>query len=122
MIPPTVEELIKKRTRCLISSEKAISKYPGQYFEINNLLKHIISEKIDISEYYGLACNLAKLLAKMGIGTIFYEYFHDNINPKQSGNIRYFRFVCRDLLDQIKDLNRWRINKRKMFLIKGSRR
>lgn len=113
----TIEDLRRQRANCLIKSEKAITKYTGQYNEMKRVLEHIVSNKIDTDEYDYIACRLSKLIKKMGPSTIFYSYYYENIDPKQNGSAKYFRFVCRDLLEQICELDRWRIDKRKLSLI-----
>ncbi|MFO7557763.1 MAG: hypothetical protein R6X10_02945 [Desulfobacterales bacterium] len=114
----TKEELEKRRLASLEQSEKAIIRFPDYYGEMKTLLNHVVTHKIDIDEYETIACTLAGLIEKMGTGTIFYHYFHENINPKKMGKAKYFRFFCRDLLDQVDELARWRHSKRKISRIK----
>jgi hypothetical protein len=114
----TKEELEKKRFVSLQQSEKAIMRFPDCYFEMKKILTHVVTTKIDIDEYEAIACTLSGLIEKMGKDTIFYHYFHENINPKKMGTAKYFRFFCRDLLDQIDELAKWRHMERNISLVK----
>jgi hypothetical protein len=114
----TKEELEKRRITALQQAEKAVIRCPDCYNEMKKILNHVVTKKIDIDEYESIACTLANLIEKMGKDTIFYHYFHENINPKKMGTAKYFRFFCRDLLDQVDELSKWRHSKRKISLIK----
>jgi len=114
----TKEELENRRLFSLRQSEKAVIKYPDSYGEMKKLLNHVVTKKIDIDEYETIACTLAGLIEKMGTDTIFYHYFHENINPKKMGKAKYFRFFCRDLLGQVDELTKWRHAERNISLIK----
>lgn len=104
----TISDLEAYRLYCLKRSERAICKNPEYYREIKKLLTYVVSNPVDISEYDDLAGKIASLLENMGKDTIFYHYFHENINPGQYGAPKFLRFFCRDLLDQLTELNRWR--------------
>jgi len=114
----TKEELEKRRLNALQQAEKAIIRFPDCYHEMKKLLNHVVTQKIDIDEYESIACALANVIEKMGKDTIFYHYFHENINPKKMGTVKYFRFFCRDLLNQVDELAKWRHVKRNISLIK----
>ncbi|OQY53598.1 MAG: hypothetical protein B6245_22650 [Desulfobacteraceae bacterium 4572_88] len=114
----TREILEKRRLACLAISEKAVREHPREFHEIKRLLNYVLSNPIDIDRYFCTACTLAKLLDHMGKGTLFYHYYYENIHPNQFGRARYFRFMCRDLLEQINDLNQWRASRCKLVLIK----
>ncbi len=103
---------------CILASDRAITKYPEQFRDIKQILNHIVSNLVDIDEYDKIALRLANLLEKMGKNTLFYYYFHQNIHPKKSGSAMYLRFVCKDLLNQIDELNEWRKNKRMLRCVK----
>ena len=113
----SIENLKKKRESCLALSEQAILKNPACYQQIRELLNYIISSDIDIDEYHKLADKLSMCLINMGTGTIFHTYFYENINPLGPGNVFFFRSVCKDLLDQITQLNHWRAQKRNISVI-----
>ena len=114
----TKEELERRRLVSLQQSAKAVIQFPECYAEMKRILDHVVTNKIDIDEYDAIACTLAGLIEKMGTDTIFYHYFHENINPKKMGKAKYFRFFCRDLLMQVDELARWRYAKRNISLVK----
>lgn len=109
---PTIASLEKYRVECLRKSEKAVNQNPEYYYEIKRLLTHVVSNPVDISEYEDLAKTIADLLEMMGRDTIFFHYFHENINPRKYGTPKFLRFFCRDLLDQLTELNKWRAKNR----------
>ncbi|MGB9499169.1 MAG: hypothetical protein ACKVE4_05335 [Dissulfuribacterales bacterium] len=116
---PTMEELKKRRSESLRISEKAISEHPNEYREIKTLVSEILSKPVDIGDYYKTARKLAGLLEKMiktETVSIFY-YYYKNIDPRKSGQARYFRANCLDLYEQLKYVNELRIDRRKMRLI-----
>lgn len=99
-------------------SEKMIRTYPDTYQQIKASLDKVCENIIDIEDYFDTACRLSRLLATMGPGTVFYNYFYEHIDPSKSGDIRYFRMLCRDLREQIAVFNDWRKKQRKIHLIK----
>lgn len=113
----TRRDLEKMRLECYKKSETAICSHPGQYGKIREIVNHVISNQVDINEYYCLAATLAEYLEKMGRGTIFH-YFSKNIDPNHSGHARYFRAECLDLAVQMNELNKWRVGKRKLTVVK----
>ena len=118
-ILPTIEELQKRRSESLRISEKAISEHPNEYREIKALVSEILSKPVDIGDYYKTAGKLAGLLEKMiktETVSIFY-YYYKTIDPRKSGQARYFRTNCLDLHEQLKHVNELRVDRRKMRLI-----
>ena len=116
---PTMEELKKRRSESLRISAKAISEHPNEYRELKALVSKILSKPVDIGDYYKTAGKLAGLLEKMvetGPESIFC-YYYKSIDPRQSGQARYFRANCLDLYEQLKYVNELRIDTRKMRLI-----
>jgi len=116
---PTIEGLIKKRMESLAVSEKAIIEHPAEYREIKRLVRYIISNTVDIEEYYSTAEKLTRLLGKMaesGNQSIFY-YYYKNIDPRQKGQARYFRANCMDLDQQLSCVDQLRRNKRHIQII-----
>jgi hypothetical protein len=99
-------------------SEKMILTHPDTYQQIKASLDKVCENIIDIEAYFDSARQLSNLLKTMGAGTVFYNYFYEQINPRQSGDVRYFRMLCRDLREQIDALNLWRKERRKIRLIK----
>jgi len=117
----TLEDLKRKRIESLMLSEEAIREHPETYRKLKVLVRDIATKTIDIGEYNDVAKKLAELLKRMSItrpGTIF-NYYFENIDPRQFGEARYFRAMCVDLFDQLKRLDEWRTNKRKFVLIKN---
>ncbi|MDM8517860.1 hypothetical protein QUF76_16820 [Desulfobacterales bacterium HSG16] len=112
------KDLEKKRVEYFQRSERAILNKTSQFCEITKILNHVNSNIVDIGEYVELASALASLLKEMGKGTIFYHYYYKNIDPTQYGRARYFRPICRDLFQQITELNKWRAAKRHIKVIK----
>jgi hypothetical protein len=113
-----LQELHKKRIECFTISEQAILRDPDTYRELKQRLLRISNDPIDIDEYFCTACRLAQLLKKMGPETIFTTYFHENIDPNLKGKAYFFRSECKNLLELIEDLNKWRKSKRELTLVK----
>jgi len=117
----TIEDLKKKRLESLMLSEKAVVANPEAYREIKTLVNTVVFKTVDVGNYFTTTSRLAKLLEKMtrvGSGTIF-NYFFENIDPKQYGEARYFRAMCLDLLEQINELDKWRADKRRLIVLKA---
>lgn len=113
-----LQELHKKRIECFTTSEQAILRDPDTYRELKQRLLRISNDPIDIDEYFCTACRLAQLLKKMGPETIFTTYFHENIDPNLKGKAYFFRSECKNLLEQIENLNKWRKGKRELTMVK----
>jgi len=116
---PTMKELKKRRLESLRISAKAISEHPNEYQELKVLVSKILSKPVDIGDYYKTAKRLSGLLEKMvetGPESIFY-YYYKSIDPRKSGQARYFRVNCLDLNEQLKYVNELRIDRRKTRLI-----
>jgi len=114
----SIENLKQKRSQCLHRSERVIINKPGAYANLKLLLKYVVSHKVDIDEYNTIVEKLTRLIEEMGQETIFYNYFYEHIHPEKSGCVRYFRFVCRDLLIQINELSKWRFEKKRLEILK----
>ncbi|MBU0994811.1 MAG: hypothetical protein KJ737_20150 [Proteobacteria bacterium] len=114
----SIDQLYETRQRCLENTEVAIHERPDVYDEIKQILVRVIQKHVDIDDYYPIAARLTELIEKMGKDTLFYSYFYDNIHPEKSGTAKYFRFICKDLLLQIHELNDWRIKRRSLAVIK----
>ncbi|MCP4749277.1 MAG: hypothetical protein GY866_00145 [Proteobacteria bacterium] len=112
------EDLEQTRLDCLSQSEQAVCDHPREFREIKNVLTYILNNQIDINEYFETARSLAELLKKMGEDTIFFQYFHENIHPRQLGRARFLRILCADLFEQIINLNKWRASKKNLTLVK----
>lgn len=123
LLYPSLEELQKRATVSLTVTEKAIIEHPEIYREIKQMLHHIVAEPVDIGAYQKTAERLARLLEIMvmsGTYSIFY-YFYNNIDPRQSGDVRYFRATCLDLMEQIRCIDDMRRCRRNIRLISNDR-
>ena len=110
--------IFEKREQSLINTEKAIWKHPDEFQEIKTIASQVVRQPVDIDEYYDTALRLATLMEKMGPNTMFEPYFLDNVDPRRNCQARYFRFICRDLNEQIKILNHWRKERLQLRVIK----
>ena len=107
----------RKLEQSMINTEKAILKHPDEYLKIKSIVNQVIKHPVDIDEYYTIAVRLATLLESMGRDTIFFPYFLNNVDPRNNCQARYFRYICMDLDDQIKNLNHWRRKRLKIRVI-----
>ena len=110
-----IEDLENIRDRFFQQTEAAICEKPDAYAEIKRILIRVTGDVVDIDD---IVTRLATLIEKMGDHTFFYSYFYDQIHPKKFGRAKYFRFVCRDLLQQIDAFRTWRKQKRGLEVIK----
>lgn len=115
----TVEDLERLRVAAMENSARAVSEKPGDYRAIRCLLCRVANSVLDVEDYLTVAVSLVSLLTAMGPGTIFYEYFRENLDPRKSGRAEYFRAECRDLLRRCEDLDDWRRQRRHLRLVKG---
>jgi len=116
----TMQDLERRRSEALKTSELAVLQHPEIYREVRKLTTYILHNTVDIGEYFPVACKLANLLKTMshaGKGTIFAS-FYKSIDPKQCGEARYLRFECRDLMEHFRDLEEWRRNTRCLRVVK----
>lgn len=100
------------------ASDAVIRQKPDVYREIMAMLHGVCARPLDIDDYWDIAVRLSEYLEQMGEGTVFYNYFFEQINPYHYGNVRYFRHLCLDLREQIDALNRWRRENRRLRLVK----
>ena len=114
----TIDDLKETRDRFLQTTAEAIHENPEAFAEMKKILVKVSTGPVDIDEYESLCGRLTKLMETMGQNTLFYPYFYDNIHPGKSGRVRYFRFMCKDLLLQINELNNFRIRKRRLSILK----
>lgn len=112
-----VNQLFQKRIKSLKFSEEAIRRHPNEFKEIREILDRVTREPVDIDDYYPLAARLARLLETMGPGTVFHCYYLENIDPCKACQARYFRYICRDLQEQIAAFNHWRRNQQQIRLV-----
>jgi hypothetical protein len=123
LLSSSIEELKKRAAASMTITEKAIIAHPETYREIKQMLDHIVADTIDIGEYQKTAEQLSRLLEIMissGTSSIFY-YFYNNIDPRQGGDVRYFRATCMDLMEQIRCIDDMRRCRRNIRLVSDDR-
>ena len=116
----SIRDLKERYRDVLLLSEMSVRTQPAAYRELKGVLHEINSRVLDISEYYPIALRLAGLLrslARKEDRTIF-DYFIENIDPCQGSNVRYFRYNCLDLEDQLNYFDKWRAGRRHLKCIK----
>jgi hypothetical protein len=115
----TIEDLLIRRQYALACAERAVAEERAAYRELKELVRAINSSTLDISEYHSTASRLGSLLEEIDGGheTIF-AHFRDQIDPRKSGKALHFRFECRDLEEQIADLEKWRAENRRLRRVK----
>jgi hypothetical protein len=107
---PDIAELKKRRNKSLVASVEAIRKHPEPYAELQALLQSVLSAPLDVSDYYRVATRLAAILEILsGVRRdCLFPYFLGIIDPKQRGASRYFRTACRDLDEQLREIEQFR--------------
>ena len=73
------EALKAKRLQSLRLSEKAVSIHAQDYCRIRAMVDRIVSEPVDIADYYVMATRLSRLLqnlTRVGPDTIFHYFTH----------------------------------------------
>ena len=116
---PTIAELTQKRQQSLMASEQVIRKHPDVYRQLKKLVRDIISEPVDISDYYSTAqalTHLLKQMAQSGHGSIF-DYYYVQIDPHQKGQAQYFRANCVDLEEQLRCVDQLRSDRCRLRVI-----
>ena len=116
----TIEDLKKKRAEGLRASEKAVIQKNITYRELKKIVRKINDETIDVAEYYLAARRLGEILQEMATGypdTVFH-YFADHIDPSKKGDVRCFRMECRELAQQLKELDDRRAKNRCLKIVK----
>ena len=118
--PRKMETLIKKHSDCLQRTEKAIREQPDAYRRIKEMLADIQSRSVDVSEYYKTARKLTELVERLNRidGDTLFGYFQTNLDPSQLGDVRYFRYICKDLAQQIGILDDYRASRCRLRVIK----
>ncbi len=102
-------------------SDQVIREHPDAYRQILSLLDEVCENILDIEAYFNTASRISGLLKTMGPGTVFFNYFYVHIDPAKCGDVRYFRIICRDLREQIRALNQWRRDRRRVHLVQRRR-
>lgn len=116
----TFEELQQKRAEGLMASEEAIHQKYNTYRELKRLVAEINAGPLDVMNYYPTAKRLGLMLREMTCGhcnTIFH-YFADHIDPTQKGDVRCFRMECRQLAEQMRELDQRRLARHQLKVVK----
>ncbi len=120
MHPYTLDELKQKRERDLMGSVQAIGRHADLYRELKALVHQINNRPLDVGEYHKTATRLGAMLVSMtnGVGSTIFHYFAEHIDPDKAGDVRCFRFECRDLAEQMRQLEQWRAEKHRLRRVK----
>jgi hypothetical protein len=116
----TLKDLQDRWEKTLSITEKLVVRDPNGYSQIKELLKDIVTKTVDICHYEDTAIKLDRLLTKIDDASkrsIFY-FFSDRFSPFSISKMRLFRIECRDLLDQLKAFEDWRIEKHHLIVFK----
>ncbi|MDA8138847.1 MAG: hypothetical protein M0036_09355 [Desulfobacteraceae bacterium] len=116
----TFEELKQKQAEGMAASQKAAAQNHDLYRAIKQLVRQINAEPLDVADYYPVASRLGKLLneIKSGFNDTIFHYFAEQIDPSQNGDVRCFRMECRQLAEQIEELDRFRVQRHRLTLVK----
>jgi hypothetical protein len=98
-----------KKKQMEISSE-AVQKYPIQYQKLRSILKGVLANGLDVTEYYDTAmkiCSQLKPLFELKAGSIFY-FPYKNISPEVYGLAKTIMEEISDLLQRMNELDAWR--------------
>jgi hypothetical protein len=80
----------------------------------------IVTHPLDIKDYLPTAEKLATLLKTLdpsGRGSIFH-FFSDRVSPSCVWQISLLRMECRDLLAHLEAFDEWRLQSRKLKIVK----
>ncbi|WP_028323619.1 hypothetical protein [Desulfatirhabdium butyrativorans] len=121
MEPALTRDILEHRwNRLLVCSEAAVRKHPEVLRDIKKHLDTVFSGPIDISQYYPFARKLTEMLNTLVQSheeTIF-SYYIGHLDPGRHGDPRYFRAICLDLTQQIREMERWRMQRHRLRRIK----
>ncbi len=84
--------------------------HPEEYRAAREIVRHVISNTIDISHYESTAKKLARLLEILMQDTSesIFSYFHENIDPRKQGRPGFLRVMCIDLDRQMECIDQIR--------------
>ena len=102
-----VDRIHKKQME--ISSE-AVQKYSIQYQKLRPILKEILANGLDVTEYYDTAmkiCSQLKPLVELKAGSVFY-FPYKNISPEVYGLAKTIMEEISDLLQRMNELDAWK--------------
>ncbi|RJQ73301.1 MAG: hypothetical protein C4519_17915 [Desulfobacteraceae bacterium] len=116
----TLEELKQRRLENLLGSELAILRQADTYQALKRMVQDINARPLDVADYYRTATRLGGLLFELASVTdqTIFHYFAEYIDPGKRGDVRCFRLECRDLEQQIKELEQCRAARRQLKRVK----
>ena len=116
----SLDDLEKKWAQCLLASEKAVGKRYRVYSDIKRLVRRVNMGLVDVADHYATAVELGTMLGKISsdCGPTVFFYFAEQIDPRKKGDMRCFRMECRQLAKQLKELDRRRMGRGPLRVIK----
>jgi hypothetical protein len=116
----TITELERRWEKTLAATEKAVTCHPSVYREIKLLVGDIVTKTLDINDYPCTAEKLGRLLKTMEDDTQknIFHYFCDRVSPSSISKLKLLRLECRDLLEQLKAFDVWRMKSHHLRLLK----
>ena len=117
---PSLAELEKRWAQCLTVSEKAIAQRYRAFCDLKRQVEKINAGLLAVADYYPTAVELGTKLSALSAGygpTVFYYYAHQ-IDPRKKGDIRCFRMECRQLFQQLEELDHRRMTRGPLKVIK----
>ncbi|MBR9982645.1 MAG: hypothetical protein KFF50_16560 [Desulfatitalea sp.] len=116
----TLDELKRKREVELDGSLRAIRDHWDTYREIKKLIDRINGAPLDVGDYHHTATRLGSMLVAMssGIDCTIFNYFAHHIDPGKAGDVRCFRLECRDLAEQMRQLDQRRTGRQRLRRVK----
>jgi hypothetical protein len=117
---PSLDDLVQRRAEGLTASERAIQKRYLIYMDLKRLVEKVNTDLLDVADYYSTAVLLGTLLCDIsrGYSNTVFHYFAEHIDPRKKGDVRCFRMECRQLNEQFEELERRRIDRRRIKIIK----
>ncbi|MFW6011828.1 MAG: hypothetical protein ACOC8R_01965 [Desulfosalsimonas sp.] len=117
--PPSVDDLRRRRQRALQKADNAIAGRPAEYREIKRLLDEVLSGPVDVADYHRVAGEIVRLLEKLSASSSesLFAYYCNNIDPGRQGDTRYFKVICRDLRQQLKLIDQYRRQSRRIRIM-----
>ena len=116
----TMADLERRWEETLRATGEAVSRHPNVYREIKELVEEIVTQPLDINDYPFISEKLAGLLRTMDDKTrknIFHYYF-DRISPASLNRLKLLRLECRDLSEQLKAFDTWRMETHRLRVLK----
>lgn len=116
----SLSELESRWENALKATRAAATRHPRTVREIRSLAAEIVSNPIDIDNYFPTIERLTRrleVLAACGKGSIF-QIFMDRISPSSIWQVKLFRMECRDLLDHLNAYDEWRRDQRHLRRVK----